>query len=74
MSWAAHNPEKYDELCREGMANILVENPDTITWMLDQLQIIALNDDGVKELLDDLMDQSRVGIDQAIGNYFAGGN
>ncbi len=74
MSWAAHNPEKYDELCREGMANMLVENPDTITWMLDQLQIIALNDDGVKELLEDLMDQSRVEIDQAVGNYFAGGN
>ncbi len=76
MSWAAHNPEKYDEICREGMVEFLKKRIPELEGQEDNLDYLLseLKDDigDVSEAYEKLLLAANEEISAAEGDHFAG--
>lgn len=77
MSWAAHNPEKYDEICRQGIVRYLIKHipeleslKDDLDYLLDQWSWCNSNDAEYR-LWDRLISIARQEISEAEREYFA---
>lgn len=73
MSWAADNPEAYDELCRKGMVAFLIAripefagDEDDLDWLLSELE------ENGSALIEKLRDLAQREIDAAMGDHFGG--
>lgn len=78
MSWAAHNPEKYSEICREGIKekmHLITGLPmsDEVDGFVDDFlwSIESNASDGVRKVFNALLDISFDQIRDAEADYFS---